>query len=420
MFNVTSLGATRLAEYEGVVEDSLLDQVHDLGLKLRGVRIAHINATQFGGGVAEILYSMVPLYRDLGIDAHWLVMDGEPDFYDVTKGMHNALQGANRSFTASEWDTYLAVNKKNAADLGNYDIVFVHDPQPAAIRDFAGNAAKRWVWRCHIDTSTPNEAAWEFLTQRVNAYDAAIFSTPDFVGPGLTVPHVSIAPPAIDPFTAKNRQMSIEEAQAIVTSHGVDLTRPFITQVSRFDPWKDPLGVIECFEMLRKKHPTLQLVMLGNFADDDPEGVVMYKKVVKAASRLQDIHIITGLTDMVGPFQLLSDVVLQKSTREGFGLTVTEALWKATPVVAGAVGGIRLQILEDVGGFLVSSVGECAERVDFLLQHPQQRQSLGASGREHVRKHFLLPRLLRDELAVASAVVQGESSQKASAQAVVA
>ena len=407
MLERVEVGTNSFEGYRTFMRNGIMDEVSELASELKGLRVAHINATANGGGVAEILRSLVPLYNDLGIETTWRVMEGSDPFFDVTKRMHNAMQGAEIRFTPEDWDTYLASNRTNAAAMsdGEYDVVFVHDPQPAAIRQFAPGAAKHWVWRCHIDTSTPNDKAWRFVGDMVNGYDAAVFSLSDFVGPGISVSDIAIIPPAIDPRTPKNVPMNGTRGAEVVARHGVDPTRPFISQVSRFDPWKDPLGVIEVFEEVKRSHPDLQLAMLGNFADDDPEGVVMYDKVVAAAQGVPDVHIITGLTDMVNPFQTMSKVILQKSLREGFGLTVTEALWKGTPVVAGNAGGIRLQVMDGVGGFRVDSTSDCAARVDYLLNHEDERVALGESGKEHVRANFLLPRLLRDELSLMRRVV---------------
>ena len=395
-----------LEDYRPLVGDRLVEELYAQSAQLQGVRVAHINATAAGGGVAEILRSIVPLYQTLGIDASWWVMDGSEPFFQVTKQMHNALQGAEREFSPEQWALYQSHNEAAAASIADdYDVIVVHDPQPAAIMRYARLRARRWVWRCHIDTSRPHGRTWSAFRETVAGYDAAIFSVADFVAPGLDVSQVAIIPPAIDPLTPKNLPMDVDEARAFVASHGVDVERPFISQISRFDPWKDPLGVIACFKRLKQRHPDLQLVLLGNFADDDPEGQVIFEQVRAAADGVPDISIITGLSDMVNPFQMLSRVVLQKSIREGFGLTVTEALWKGTPVVAGNVGGLRLQLPKGIGGFLVDSVDECAARVDYLLSHDEERQALGASGREHVRTHFLMPRLLRDELKLIGEVL---------------
>jgi len=393
-----------LDKYRGVAEDALLDEIHTLAEKLVGARIAHVNATANGGGVSEILKSLVPLYRDLGIDATWHVMSGNMPFYEVTKRIHNSLQGADFHLAAEEWDVYLSNSRLNADALrGGFDVVFLHDPQTAGIPQFANGAASRWVWRSHIDTSTPNPNTWSQIKGFVGGVDAVVFSVSDFIDADIGIPQVSIMPPVIDPFVPKNRQIPKHEAEAVIAGHGVDPTRPFISQVSRFDPWKDPLGVIECFSRLKKRHEELQLVLLGNFADDDPEGVVMYEQVVKAAEEVPDTHIVTGLTDEVGPFQQESRVVLQKSLREGFGLTVAEALWKRTPVVGGNVGGIRLQLADGRGGFLVDSIDEAVEKVDFLLSQEDEGDALAESGHEWVRANYLVPRLLRDELALINA-----------------
>ena len=399
MHKVEDAGLHSLFDYADLLDHSLLEELEWLARQLKGMNIAHVNATARGGGVAEILHSLLPLYHGLGIDASWLVLRGDDPFFNVTKQMHNCLQGAVCGLTDADWDTHAAWNKYNAEFLeSTYDVIIVHDPQPAALREFAPNAARKWVWRSHIDTSAPDPAAWARLSALVHNFDAAVFSLPEFAGPGLNGLHIDVMPPAIDPFVPKNVIMPEHEALAIVARYGIDPQRPFITQVSRFDPWKDPLGVIECFRRLKPDYPELQLAMLGNFADDDPEGRIMYDKVVVAAQGTPDVHIILGLTDLVGPFQQMSAVVLQKSLKEGFGLTATEALWKGTPVIAGNVGGLRLQVKDGVGGFLVDSVEECAERVDFLLNHNAERETLGAAGRDHVRKQFLLPRLLRDEM----------------------
>lgn len=399
MHKVEGAGLHSLFDYADLLDLSLFEEIEWLARQLKGLSVAHVNATARGGGVAEILNSLLPLYRSLGIDSSWLVLRGDDSFFSVTKQMHNCLQGDVSGLTDSDWDTHAAWNKHNAEFLtSTYDAIIVHDPQPAALREFAPNAAHKWVWRSHIDTSAPDPNVWARLSALVHGFDAAVFSLPEFVGPGLQDLPVDVTPPAIDPFVPKNVIMREHEALAVVARYGIDPQRPFISQVSRFDPWKDPLGVIECFRRLKPDYPELQLAMLGNFADDDPEGRVMYDKVVAAAQGTPDVHIILGLTDLVGPFQQMSAVVLQKSLKEGFGLTATEALWKGTPVIAGNVGGLRLQVSAGVGGFLVDSVEECADRVDFLLNHNAVREALAAAGKERVRQQFLLPRLLRDEM----------------------
>ena len=395
-----------------MVDEDLLEELRSLGQELRGVRVAHINATANGGGVSEILRSVVPMYRGLGVDASWLVLQGDEPFFKTTKKMHNGLQGAPVRVSAKEWDAYLAANRRNAEAMSSdYDFVFVHDPQPAAIPQFAREVSTRWVWRCHIDTSTPDDAVWQRIADLLSPYDAAIFSIPEFAGPKMPEIPVYSIPPAIDPLIPKNIEMPRDQALALIAGSGVDPLRPFIVQVSRFDPWKDPLGVIAAFERVQKHHSDLQLVLLGNFADDDPEGLVIYRKVLARVSKLSNVHVIVeNLDGLVNALQTLGRVVVQKSSREGFGLTVTEALWKGTPVVAGNVGGLRLQLKEGVGGFLVDSVEECADRVDYLLTHEEEGAALGAAGREHVRRNYLMPRLLRDELRVVRDLLNGSQA----------
>ncbi len=399
---IVELEHASLEAYGSYIGDGSVERLSSLAARLKGARIAHVNATANGGGVAEILQSTVPLYNGLGMETTWLVLEAELPFFNVTKQLHNALQGAERTFTTEDRDLYLETIRRNAqAMAADYDVVFVHDPQPAALRRLAPENDSSWIWRCHIDTSTPNGEAWSWISSLAHDYDAAIFSIPEFVGPGLAVPTIRIIPPAIDPIMPKNRPMPLGEMEKVLASHGVDLSRPFITQVSRFDPWKDPIGVIACFKQLKEVHHDLQLLLLGNFASDDPEGVVLYEQVVDVARDVPDVNIITGLTDLVNPFQALSKVVVQKSVREGFGLTVTEALWKGTPVVAGNVGGIRIQIEDGVSGFLVDSVEECVQRIDYLLTQEDERRSMGQAGRERVRSNFLIHRLLEDELNLA-------------------
>ena len=408
MHLVEEAGVYSLYHYTDLLDHALLEELESLGDKLKGARIVHVNATAHGGGVAEILHSMLPLYHGLGVDVSWLVLRGDDSFFNVTKHMHNCLQGDPSGMTPAEWDMHAAWNKHNAEFLtSTYDAIIVHDPQPVALREFAPNAARKWIWRSHIDTSAPEEGTWKRLSALANGFDAAAFSLPEYAGPGLEGLSIAIMPPAIDPFVPKNTEMPYHEAMHIVARFGIDPTRPFISQVSRFDPWKDPLGVIEAFKLVKQNHPEVQLALLGNFADDDPEGRVMFETVQEAARGVKDVHIVTGLSDLVGPFQAQSKVVIQKSLKEGFGLTATEALWKGTPVVVGNVGGLRLQVSDGVGGFLVNSIEECAERVDFLLENETERVALGATGRERVRTHFLMPRLLRDELRLIHELLNG-------------
>ncbi|MBI3997535.1 MAG: glycosyltransferase [Armatimonadetes bacterium] len=380
------------------VVEALRAQAEDL----RGARVLHINATPYGGGVAEILRSQIPLLRDLGIQADWKLITGDEAFFRVTKTIHNGLQGASRELATTEQETYLTYSTRNAQLLEEpYDVIVVHDPQPLALLHFRGKNAARWIWRCHIDTSEPNPQVWGFLRPYLSDYDAAVFTLQDFVPPDCQVHRIEMIPPAIDPESPKNIEIAPEFARRLLRWIGVDVDRPLVTQVSRFDPWKDPLGVIESYRRVKQAIPKLQLALVGSMALDDPEGWDIYHQILEASRTDREIHIFTNLTGVgnieVNAVQRLSQVVIQKSIREGFGLVISEALWKGTPVVAGRAGGIPMQMREG-GGFLVASVEEAADRILWLLEHPEEARELGKRGRELVRRQFLLTRLIADEL----------------------
>ena len=393
-----------LSDYEAVVGADIIREIRAAAAPLAGMRVLHINATAYGGGVAEILQTLVPLMCDVGLDARWQVIVGEKKFFTVTKGFHNALQGHSIDLTDDDRAVFLRDNELNAKLLeGEYDFVVVHDPQPAALLHYHGrNGAKHWIWRCHIDTSTPYIPVRDFLKPYLLEYDAAIYTMADYVGSGMTFPRLFIIPPSIDPLAEKNRPMVAEEARMIVGRCGVDLKRPLMLQVSRFDPWKDPLGVIDAYRKVKAQIPDVQLVLAGSMATDDPEGMVYYAKTLRRAGEDFDIHILSNLDGVhnreVNAFQTLADVVIQKSTREGFGLVVAEALWKGKPVVGGKVGGIPLQIIDGETGFLVTDVAGCANACLFLLENPNVSQEMGVKAKEHVRNHFLTTRNLLDYL----------------------
>src|SRR5262249_13406899 len=356
------------------------------------------------GGVAEILQTLVPLMRDAGLDAMRQVIVGEKEFFTVTKSFHNALQGHSIDFTDSERQVFLRDNKLNASFLeGDYDFIIVHDPQPAALLHYHGRkGGKHWIWRCHIDTSTPYIPVRDFLKPYLLEYDAAIYTMADYVGSGMTFHNLFIIPPSIDPLAEKNRPMPADEARLIVGRYGIDLKRPLMVQVSRFDPWKDPLGVIDAYRKVKAQIPELQLVLAGSMATDDPEGIHYYARTLRRGGEDFKIHVLSNLDGVHNKegnaFQTLADVAIQKPTREGFGLVVAEALWKSQPVVGGKVGGIPLQIIDGETGFLVSDVNGCANACLFLLQNPDLTREMGAKAREHVRKNFLTTRNLLDYL----------------------
>ncbi len=396
-----------------------LERVQALARELRGARILQLNATPYGGGVAELLNSLVPLEKGLGLDVTWGVIVAEPAFFALTKRLHNALQGAPLFDVApDELAAYLRHNQHVAdAIRGKYDIVIVHDPQPAAVQHLARDGRTRWIWRVHIDLSAYNREAWQFLDEYVHAYDAFVFTMPEFVPEPLDRSRVRCFAPAIDPLSPKNMPLPDDIRDRIVRWTGVQLDRPLLTQVSRFDPWKDPLGVIRVYRELREKHKGLQLALLGSMALDDPEGWSIYEKITKDVEGDPDIHVASNFTGIgnleVNAFQSASDVVIQKSIREGFGLIVSETLWKGTPIVAGRTGGIPMQMADGEGGFLVSREEDWVPRIDALLSDRGEARRIGGLGRERVRQHFLITRLLEDELGLMAGICSGTPPAKA-------
>lgn len=406
MLQLVNVGHKALADYGTLVSRGLMDEVRRLAEPLAGKRVVHVSATAFGGGVAEINYTLVPLMSDAGLDVEWRILRGSEDFFEVTKAIHNGLQGDPRSLTREEEAIYRRRNEENAAELAvdDYDFVVVHDPQPAALIDSFPDRRAKWVWRGHIDFSTPNPDLLRVLVSSVGKFDAAIFHMREYVPAADGLPLVAIWPPAIDPLMPKNMALSPEDAAYIVDQFGIDVERPLITQVSRFDPWKDPLGVIDAYRVVKRRFPETQLALVGSMAHDDPEGWHYYNRTVEHADGDPDVYILSNLNNVgaveVNAFQVHSQVLVQKSTREGFGLTVTEALWKGRPMVAGRVGGIVAQIEDGETGWLVDSVADCAAAAIEILRDPAEARVRALKGKEHVRRHFLTPRLLRDWLVL--------------------
>jgi trehalose synthase len=401
------VGHKTLADYTHLVGRPLVQEILSLVDGLEGLKVLHLSATAFGGGVSELLYSVVPLMRDVGIDAHWKVIIGREEFFNATKLLHNALQGNPLDLSPTEWRTWEEYNEMNADLLDDgWDVVIVHDPQPAAVRRHVPDKGRNWVWRCHIDLSAPHPPTIDRLVPIVADYDAFLFHMPEYVPASLDGARdsVHIVPPAIDPLSPKNMALSPEDAAFVCDQFGVDVDRPLMCQVSRFDPWKDPIGVIDAYRAVREQRRDVQLALVGSMATDDPEGWQFFNSTLEHADGDPDIKILNNLNNVgsieVNAFQSQADVMVQKSTREGFGLTVSEALWKARPFIGGDVGGIPLQIEDGTSGYLVSSPEECAERTLRILGEPELGKRLGRTGKEHVRTHFLTPRLLRDWLGI--------------------
>lgn len=405
MLQSVDIGERRLDSYADIVGAEMLQQVREVADPLQGARVLHLNATPYGGGVSELLRSIVPLMNDLGIVTDWQTVTGDIAFFDITKRMHNALQGDPRPLGNAERASYLRTSELNARSLeGRFDFAIVHDPQPAALALLDPEIAERWIWRCHIDTSAPNPEVWSFLRPFLEPFDAAVFTMDEFVPPDMPVARIETIPPAIDPASPKNLPLDESLARHVLEWIGVRTDRPLVTQVSRFDPWKDPLGVIEAYRIARSAVPDLQLALVGSMAQDDPEAWEIYAGIRAASERDPRIHVFTNLQGVgnieVNAFQRLSTVVVQKSIREGFGLVVSEAMWKATPVVAGNVGGIPLQMADGVGGRLVDDTQACGQAIAELATDLTLAAQLGNAGQQRVREAFLLPRLLLNELTL--------------------
>jgi trehalose synthase len=398
---LVNVGHKSLGDYATLVSRGLMNEIQRLAEPLQGKRVAHVSATAFGGGVAEINYTLVPLMADAGLDVEWRIIHGEDEFFNVTKAIHNGLQGAARALTADEQAIFARFNAQNAEAFAesDYDYVIIHDPQPVAMIDSFQERRAKWIWRGHIDFSTPNERVFDVLLPSIRRYDASIFHMREYV-PHADLQMAVVWPPAIDPLMPKNMALSPEDAAYIVDQFGIDVERPLLTQVSRFDPWKDPLGVIDAYRQVKRRFPEVQLALVGSMAHDDPEGWDYYKRTAEHADGDPDIYILSNMNNVgaveVNAFQVHSRALVQKSTKEGFGLTVTEALWKARPMVAGRVGGIVTQIADGETGWLVDSVEACASACIEILRDPDEARSRALKGKEHVRRHFLTPRLLRD------------------------
>ncbi|NNG47583.1 MAG: glycosyltransferase [Deltaproteobacteria bacterium] len=394
----------RLSAYEGIVGSSRITQLRRIGKKLGGIRVVHVNSTRQGGGVAEILEWMVPLMREAGLDASWEVIQGTDDFFEVTKNIHNGLQGRPVDLSHRGWKIFQEVNEMNMErlrpTLTDADIVVVHDPQPAFLLPLCNGRKGKWVWRGHIDISRPFRPVWKVLRTMLEKYDASIFSMCEFA---QALPHIQfIVPPSIDPLSPKNRDLEMSELENVRARFGLDPERPLIVQISRFDRFKDPVGVIQAYRMVRKVVP-LQLVLAGGSAADDPEGKAVLEDVMEVANEDPDIHVLSlppNAHPTINALQRLADIILQKSTREGFGLTVTEGMWKGKPVIGGDTGGIRLQVVNHHTGFLVNTPEGAAHRIRYLLHHQNRISEIGADAREFVRENFLLTRHLREYLTL--------------------
>ncbi|MBS1211454.1 MAG: group 1 glycosyl transferase [Proteobacteria bacterium] len=401
-----------LEAYAAVVGQDVIDHLRQLSAPLRNMRVVHVNSTKVGGGVAEILEKLVPLMRELGIDTRWEIVIGNPDFYQCTKSFHNALQGKPVDIGPELLKRFEETNAGNAEQLrevlAEADVVFIHDPQPAPLLMHFPERKGKWIWRCHIDIQRPHRPVWRYLRNFIAPYDASIFSLPSFAQP---LPHTQyIIPPSIDPLAEKNVELPDAEVQAALQRFEIDPERPMVLQVSRFDRFKDPVGVIQAYRIAKGFLPSLQLVLAGGGATDDPEGEAVLAEVRRYAEADADLHVLLLPPDAhrtINALQRGADLVIQKSLREGFGLTVTEALWKGKPVIGGDTGGIRLQVVDHHTGFLVNTPEGAALRIRYLLHNKEKREEMGTKARAFVRDNFLSTRQLREYLALIVGLMHG-------------
>jgi trehalose synthase len=386
---------TQIEDYERFIGRENVERIHEKAGRLKGLRVANFNSTYYGGGVAETLSSLTLLMNSLGLRTEWRVIEGTPDFFSITKKMHNALQGGEIDLSSIKKEIFEQVIYENSVrNFLDHDFVIVHDPQPIPLIEHYERKCP-WLWRCHIDLSRPNTEMWKYLRHWIDQYNAVIVSCPEYKQ--TMKPPQRVVMPAIDPFTIKNRQLGDRAMDERLAHYKIPTDLPLVVQISRFDPWKDPEGVVEAFKLTRKRVDA-RLVLLGNFATDDPEGAKIFESL--RACQEEHILILTSGDDtaLVNALQTRAAVVLQKSSREGFGLTVAEAMWKATPVIGGNVGGIRYQIEDGMNGFLVSSIEEAAEHIVELIKDKKLRKEIGSRGRETVREKFLLTRYVEQYL----------------------
>lgn len=405
-----------IQDYAAIAGQDVVNHLWQLARPLKGLKVVHVNSTRVGGGVAEILTKLVPLKTELGIDARWEVIKGDERFYECTKGFHNGLQGkdiAMRENLLKVYEDTIAANAKELRTvLADADIVFIHDPQPLPLLRCCPGPRGKWIWRCHIDLSHPYRPVWKYLRKFVMDYDASIFSLSNFAQP---LPHnLYLIAPSIDPLSEKNVELPEAFINDTLSQFGLDPERPMVLQVSRFDRFKDPLGVVQAYRLARTFVPTLQLVLAGGGATDDPEGEVVLSQVRAASNGDPDIHVLLLPPDAhatINALQRAADIVIQKSVKEGFGLTVTEGMWKGKPVVGGDTGGIRLQVVNHHTGFLVSSPEGAALRIRYLLKHPEKIDEMGRKAREFVRENFLITRHLREYLSLMVALIHGDEER---------
>ena len=408
---VSDLPQRRILEYKEIIGSQKINELLNLVETLGNIKVAHVNSTAYGGGVAEILYNLVSLMRDVGVDTEWFVIEAPNEFFKITKKIHHGLQGMEVKISDEEKKFYMNVLKENLSriDLAK-DIIVIHDPQPLGLRTLAEQSFGKWVWRCHIDLSTSYKPVWDFVREMLRKYDASIFHMKEFVHPDTPTPKVFTMPPSIDPLSPKNRELSETEVLKVLERFGVNPEKPILTQVGRFDPWKDPFAAIDVYRKVKEKIGDAQLLLITAMPMDDPDGLIYLEKICRRIGEDPNVFILTDYKGVraleVNAFQRATTVALQMSLREGFGLSVTEALWKKVPVVARPAGGIKLQVIDGVTGYLARDVNEAARYVVHLIRNPKVREELGENGHRHVKENFIITKHLENYLKIFSDVLR--------------
>ena len=408
MFPNIPVGVKKISDYKNILGDNYIEDLEKKAARLKGLKVLNLSSTAFGGGVSELLYTTVPLMIDMGLDVKWQVIQGDDAFFTVTKNMHNGLQGMDFLLTDHMKNIYENQNKANAELLEtDADIIIVHDPQPMAIVKYISEEKRKqakWIWRPHIDLTQPKKEILEYVSQFIPCYDAAVMTLPEYVKAEMHIERFFQIAPTIDPLSPKNSELSYKSVSEILQRLDIDATKPIMTQVSRFDPWKDPFGVIDTYRLAKKNIPDLQLLMVGSMATDDPEGWHYFEKTARYAGIDPSIRFFSNVTGVgnleVNAIQRASDVVIQKSKREGFGLVVSEAMWKKKPVVGTKVGGIKLQIRNGKNGFLIETTEQAAEKIVYLLANQEEEKKMGQNAYTYVKENFLTPREIGDWLGV--------------------
>lgn len=401
---VNNLKVPKIKEYEKIVGKEAIEKLKELAEFFDGIRLLDLNSTSYGGGVAEMLRSSVPFLNQIGVEDDWKVMKGNDDFFNVTKSIHNLLQGKKHDFTKKMEEIYIASTEENVNDNiidDEYDIITIHDPQPLGLANYLKKENQKWLWRCHIDLDVEvfadNKNLKELITKLASHYDAAIFSNVQYIVSSWNLPKF-ITPPYIDPLSEKNKELKEEYISEVLEKYNIDAEKPIILQVSRFDKWKDPIGLISIYKSVKQKEDC-QLVLVGSMASDDPEGVCVLEDVKEEIKNTKDVHILLNLSDIeVNAIQRAATIVVQNSIKEGFGLTVTEALWKGKPVVGRPVGGLTLQIIPDKNGFLIYGAKKRADKIVWLLRNPEKAKIVGNNAKEFVTERFLMPGRVYDSL----------------------